>query len=140
LLARGVSLLGGSPNCVLCGNCVELENHPLFVYPFAWAIWVEVYRCFGVDEVLSCNIWVLLGSFLSSLNWGKKAYKGILMIWYTVAWALWWTMNEKIFLKKMLCDVFDRIKCTSWKWLLAKKVNSPCMFYEWHVNTFDYEW
>jgi hypothetical protein len=111
LLARGVPLSGRSPNCVLCRDCVESENHLLLGCSLAWAIWVEVW-CFGVVEVLPGKIWVLLGSFLSSLNWGKKVYKGILMIWHVVVWALWWTMNVKIFSKKepVLCVVFDRIK------------------------------
>jgi hypothetical protein len=33
--------------------------------------------------------------------------------------------NNKIFKIKelVLGDIFDRIKCTSWKWLLSKKTN-----------------
>jgi hypothetical protein len=31
----------------------------------------------------------------------------------------------------------DKIKCVSWKWLLARKPNSHCLCYEWCVNPLD---
>jgi hypothetical protein len=34
-------------------------------------------------------------------------------------------------------EIFEKIKLVSWKWLLSKKVNSPCLFYEWCVDPFD---
>jgi hypothetical protein len=63
LLARGMHLSDEFPNCVLCRDCVESENHIFLTCPFAWDIWVEVYRWFEVFEVPPGNIWTLLDSF-----------------------------------------------------------------------------
>jgi hypothetical protein len=56
-----------------------------------------------------------------------------------VIWLLWRTRNEKIFQDKgnNVAELLDRIKRTSWEWLLTKKVNAPCMYYEWSVNPLD---
>jgi hypothetical protein len=99
------------PNCILCRGCVELENHLFLTYLFVWDI--------------------LLDSFLSSIKRGIRKYTRdfIWPVWHAVVWVIWHTRNDKIFKIKepVLGDVFDRIKCTSWKL-------SPCMYYEWHVN------
>jgi hypothetical protein len=61
------------------------------------------------------------------------------LVWHAVIWLLWRTRNEKKFQDKgnNVAEVMDRIKRTSWEWLLAKKVNAPCMYYEWSVNPLD---
>jgi hypothetical protein len=45
---------------------------------------------------------------------------------------LWRVMNDKIFsAEEVDAEVlFDKIQITSWKWLVAKKINAPCLFYE----------
>jgi hypothetical protein len=49
---------------------------------------MEVYKWFGVVEVLSGNIVSHFQSSLSSLKRGKRPLKGILMVWQTVIWTL----------------------------------------------------
>jgi hypothetical protein len=82
---------------------------------------VEVYRWFGVVEVFPGTIGSLFEGFLSSLKRSKKPNKGITMVWHLVIWILWRVRNDKIFSGKSIDfgDVLERIKCTSWKWLLA---------------------
>jgi hypothetical protein len=47
--------------------------------------------------------------------------------------------NDRIFSNKVLNqeEIFDRIRVSSWKWLLAKKISMPCLFYEWCIDPFD---
>jgi hypothetical protein len=139
LLTRGVVLEEDHPSCAVCGGGVETENHLFLLCPLAWSIWIEVYRWFGVVEVFPGNFGSLFEGFLSSLKCGKKSLKGIRLVWHAVIWVLWRVRNDKIFANKpiVLEEVLDRIKCVSWKWLLARKSNSPCLYYEWCVNPLD---
>jgi exonuclease III len=139
LLTRGVVLEEDHPSCAVCGGGVETENHLFLLCPLAWSIWIEVYRWFGVVEVFPGNFCSLFEGFLSSLKCGKKSLKGIRLVWHAVIWVLWRVRNDKIFANKpiVLEEVLDRIKCVSWKWLLARKSNSPCLYYEWCVNPLD---
>jgi hypothetical protein len=136
LASRGVVFTGGSSTCVLCGVGIETEHHLFLACPFAWKIWMLVCNWFGVVEVISGSISSFLEGFLASISKGKKSHKGILLVWHAVIWLLWRTRNEKNFQDKgnNVAELLDRIKRTSWEWLLAKKVNAPCMYYEWHVN------
>jgi hypothetical protein len=54
------------------------------------------------------------------------------LIWHAVIWLLWRTRNEKNIQDKgnNVLELMDKIKRTSWEWLLAKKANAPCMYYE----------
>jgi hypothetical protein len=94
-----------------------------------------MYRWFEVVEVFSGNICSLFEGFLSFFKRGKKFSKGILLVWHVVIWIFWRVRNDKIFSDKAinLEDVLEGIKCMSWKWLLAKKSNSHCLYYEWIV-------
>jgi hypothetical protein len=71
---------------------------------------------------------VSLQGFLSNYRKGKH-----------VILALWCARNEKIFEAKVRTpeEIFEKIQLISWKWLLSKKANSPCLFYEWCVFSFD---
>jgi hypothetical protein len=139
LAIRGMVLENAHVNCAVCGGGVETENHLFILCPFAWSIWIEVYRWFGVVEVSPGNIASHFIGFLSSLKCGKKPRKGLGMVWHVVLWTLWRVRNDKIFSNKPILfhDVLDRIKCISWNWLLARKPNSFCLFYEWCVNPLD---
>jgi hypothetical protein len=61
------------------------------------------------------------------------------MVWHAVLWVLWHSRNERIFEAKAREpeEIFEKIQIVSWKWLLSKKVKSPCLFYEWCVLPFD---
>jgi hypothetical protein len=63
-------------------------------------------------------------------------------VWHAVVWILWRSRNEKIFFAKDVDAevLFDKIQITSWKWLVAKKSNAPCLFYEWHILTLLIVW
>jgi hypothetical protein len=140
LASRGVALAGDQLSCAVCGGGgVENEDHLFLLCPLAWSIWVEVYRWFGVVEVFPGSIISLFVGFLSSLKRGKKLPKGIMIVWHAVMWVIWRVRNDKIFSDKsiILEDVFDRIKCNSWRWLLARKPISHCLYYEWCVNPLD---
>ncbi|KAK2417808.1 hypothetical protein QL285_040065 [Trifolium repens] len=136
LSARGVVLEEDNLSCAVCGGAVETENYLFLLCPLAWSIWIEVYRWFGLVEVLPGNFSSLIEGFLSSIICGKKFLKGIRMVWHAVIWFLWRVRNDKIFSNKPVAleDVLERIKCVSWKWLLARNSNSHCLYYEWCVN------
>ncbi|KAK2435218.1 hypothetical protein QL285_020294 [Trifolium repens] len=139
LTIRGVLLEGGNVSCAVCGGGVETEDHLFLLCPFAWSIWVEVFKWFGVVEVLSGNFVSLFQSFLSSLKSGKRPQKGIMMVWQTVIWTIWCVRNDKVFSDKPIHfeEVLERLKCIAWKWLLARKSNSLSLYYEWCVNPLD---
>jgi hypothetical protein len=62
----------------------------------------------------------------------KHILQGVLMVWHAVIWALWRSRNVRIFSSKIVDqkEIFDRVRIVSWKLLLAKKINSPFLFYE----------
>jgi hypothetical protein len=116
--------------CVVCGGGVKTEDHLFLMCPLAWSIWVQVYMWFGVVEVFPGSIYFLFVGFFSSFKRGKKPLKGTMMVWHAVMWVLIWCVrNHKIISDKsiVLEDVFERIKCISWKCLLARKPNSHCI-------------
>jgi hypothetical protein len=78
-------------------------------------------------------------SFLKVYRIGKNGHKGVLMVWHAVVWALWRARNDKIFNDKEVNveELFDKIQISLWKWLIAKKIRAPCLFYEWCVNPLD---
>jgi hypothetical protein len=78
-------------------------------------------------------------SFLKVYRKGKPGSKGVFLVWHAVVWILWRLRNDKIFLAiEVDAEVlFDKIQITSWKWLVAKKINAPCLFYEWRINPLD---
>jgi hypothetical protein len=125
--------------CAVYGWGVETENHLFVLCPLAWSTWIEVYRWFGVVKVLLGSIWSIFKGFLSLISRGKKLLNEILMVWHAVIWILWRVRNNKIFSgKSILVDnVLEKIKCTSWKWLLATETNLHCSFYKWRVNPLD---
>jgi hypothetical protein len=136
LASRGVMFTGGSSACVMCGVGAETEHHLFLACPFAWKIWMLVCSWFGVVEVILGSLCSFLECFLKSISRGKKSRQGILLVWHAVLWSLWRVRNEKIFQQKgnNVGEVLERIKRISWDWLLAKKANTPCMYYEWVVN------
>ncbi|KAK2419028.1 hypothetical protein QL285_041167 [Trifolium repens] len=138
LATRGVVFEGDHLLCPVCGGGVETEDHLFLLLSLAWSIWFEVYRWFGVVEVFPGSIYSLFVGFLSSLKCGKKFLKGIMMVWHADIWVLWRVRNDKIFSDKsiVLEEVFEIIKCISWKWL-ARKPNSLYLYYEWCVNPLD---
>jgi hypothetical protein len=96
-------------------------------------------RIGGLVSVVPSTLASMCESFLKGCRKGKQGPKGVLLVWHAVIWILWRARNDKIFsAKEVDADVlFDKIQVISWKWLVAKKINAPCLFYEWCVNPFD---
>jgi hypothetical protein len=99
LATRGVVLEDAHVLWAACGGDVETENHLFLLCPLAWSIWIEVYRWFGVVEVFPGNICSFFEGLLSSLKYGKKSSKGILMVWHAVIWILWRVRNGNFFFR-----------------------------------------
>jgi hypothetical protein len=139
LATRGVLLEAGNVSCAVCGGGAESEDHLFLLCPLAWFIWIEVYKWFGVVEVLPGNIVSHFQSILSSLKGGRRPLKGIMMVWQAIIWTIWRARNDKFFSDKSIHfeEVLDKLKCMAWKWLLARKSNSLSLFYEWCANPLD---
>ncbi|GAU10299.1 hypothetical protein TSUD_422630, partial [Trifolium subterraneum] len=133
---RGV-LPSSEQRCCHCDvGCLETEDHLFLLCPFAWNIWMEIYKWFGLVEVLPDTIGGLFPAFFKALKVPKKKHKGVVMLWQAVVWVIWKTRNDTIFAQKPrnVHEVVDKIKHMSWQWLLAKKSKSPCLFYEWCID------
>jgi hypothetical protein len=132
LMRRGVVLVEPNVVCVLCGKGRETEDHLFASCPTTWEIWSKVHRWFGMISVVPSTIGSLFQAFLPLFRNRKNALKGVILIWHAVIWVLWRTRNERIFRGVLVGpeEIFDRIQLVSWKWLLAKKASSPCLFYE----------
>ncbi|GAU32090.1 hypothetical protein TSUD_152950 [Trifolium subterraneum] len=130
---------GEAVGCVWCGGASESENHLFSTCVTAWLVWAKILRWFGLVSVLPDSISSLIESFLLCFGKKKNGFKGALLVWHAVIWVLWRSRNERIFSGKNVepSEIFDRIQYISWNWLLAKKLNSPCLFYEWCVNPLD---
>jgi hypothetical protein len=131
LLTRGIIQGGEAALCLPCLEASESENHLFVSCPYAWKVWALVHRWFGLSTVLPNSIPSRLEGFLSIYRKGKHGFQGVLLVWRA--------RNEKIFEAKLrtLEEIFEKIQLISWKWLLSKKANSPCLFYEWCVFPFD---
>jgi hypothetical protein len=72
-------------------------------------------------------------SFLKLLKKGRNGQKGVILVWHVVVWTPWRTQNERIFSDKVVAvvvvEIVDRIKNCYWKWILAKKNNTPCAYF-----------
>jgi hypothetical protein len=139
LAYRGVLPNDGVSWCPWCDGEIESENHLLVSCPIAWVVWSNVHRWFGVTSVVPSTMSSMCESFLKVYRIGKNGHKGVLMVWHAVVWALWRARNDKIFNDKEVNveELFDKIQISSWKWLIAKKISAPCLFYEWCVNPLD---
>jgi hypothetical protein len=138
LARRGVDC-GGAVGCVLCGGGRETEDHLFATCSTAWEVWSKVHRWFGVATVVPSSIGSMFQCFLPLFRNRKYALKGINLIWHAVLWVFWRTRNERIFRGIVVRseEIFDRDQVVSWKWLLAKKATSPCLFYMWCIEPFD---
>ncbi|GAU37496.1 hypothetical protein TSUD_275480 [Trifolium subterraneum] len=136
LVRRRIIIDGEASFCVFCNGARESENHLFSSCATAWLVWSKVHRWFGLTSVLPNSISSLLESFLTCYRKKKNGFKGVLLVWHAVIWVLWRLRNERIFSGTIVepSEIFDRVQYVSWKWLLAIKVNSPCLFYEWCVN------
>jgi hypothetical protein len=138
-LARRRVLLVEDSSCIFCGSVGESENHLFASCPMAWSVWLKVFNWFGMTPFLPHSMSSIFETFCA---WGvrrKPARHGVIMVWHAVIWALWRSRNDRIFSTKIvtLDEIFDRIRLVSWKWLLAKKVSTPCLFYEWCIDPLD---
>jgi hypothetical protein len=61
---------------------------------------LEIYKWFGLVEVLSDNVGALFSSIFGALK-SKKAHKGMIMIWNAILWVIWKTRNDAIFTYKI---------------------------------------
>jgi hypothetical protein len=59
------------------------------------------------------------------------------ILWQAVVWVIWKTRNGAIFAQKShdVHEAVEKIKRVYWQWILAKKKRSPCLYYEWSVNS-----
>jgi hypothetical protein len=97
-----------------------------------------VFKWFGVAPLLPHSMSSIFETFRVLGKGRKHVAQGVLMVWHAVMWALWRSRNDRIFSNKVLNheEIFDRIRTSSWKWLLAKKISMPCLFYEWCIDPF----
>jgi hypothetical protein len=111
----------------------------VFSCQMSWVVWTKVYRWFDLTTVLPDSIGALFRCFLVPIRHRMNASKGMLLVWHAVIWVLWKARNERIFRGIVIGpeEIFDRIQVVSWKWLMAKKVSSPCLFYEGCIEPFD---
>jgi hypothetical protein len=81
-LDRRVVWLNGDQTCCHCGlGCQEQEDHLFFLYLFTWNIWIEIYKWYGLSEVLPDTIGAIFLSFFGALKVAKKCHKGVVMLW-----------------------------------------------------------
>ncbi|KAK2406293.1 hypothetical protein QL285_042035 [Trifolium repens] len=68
LAKRGVILSGGQVNCPWYLEARETEDHLFLLCSFAWKIWMEVYKWFGLVEVLPNTIGALFLGFFETFR------------------------------------------------------------------------
>jgi hypothetical protein len=125
-------------NLVRCGIGIDGAENNLLMSCLTWVVWSKVHRWFGLTTVLPDSIGSLFRCFLQSIRCQNHALKGVIMAWPAVIWVLR-ARNKRIFREIVIGpeEIFDRIQVVSWKWLMAKKVSSPCLFYEFCIESFD---
>jgi hypothetical protein len=135
IIGNGVDTLW--PCCV---GEIESENHLFVLWPLSWEVWSLVHGWFCISSVAAASISCLFDSFLTVCRNGELGLKGILLVWHVEVWMVWRSRNVMSFcaIQANVEKIFYRIQLVSWKWLLAKKINLKCLFYEWGVNPLDY--
>jgi hypothetical protein len=123
--------------CIFGEMSGELENYLFAFCSLAW--WLKVFKWFGVVTALPHSMSSIFERFRALSSSRKYIFHDILMVWHAVIWALWRSRNDRIFPSIVVApqEIFDRIRIISWKWLLAKKISSSYLFYEWFIDSFD---
>jgi hypothetical protein len=74
--------------------------------------WLEIYKWFGLVEVLPDTVGAMFLSFFGAFKVAKKRHKGIVMLWQAVIWLIWRVRNDVIFAQKShsVIEAVEKIK------------------------------
>jgi hypothetical protein len=101
LVRRGVVVVGG-PSCAFCDLFGESENHLFASCSLACAVWLKVFKWFGVVPVLPHSMSSIFETFRVLGAGRKHVIQGVLMVWHAIIWALWRSRNYRIFSNKVM--------------------------------------
>jgi hypothetical protein len=135
LALRNVLPLEVSPLCVMCNLKEESVLHLFLHCEVACAVWSKLMAWLNCWFVTPPNFFVHWECWSIGGN-SKKETKGFWLIWHTTIWVLWNRRNEKIFKGRNfeVDELVEEIKVLSWRWMLERLHNPPCLFYEWIWN------
>ncbi|GAU26578.1 hypothetical protein TSUD_266930 [Trifolium subterraneum] len=121
--------------CAFCGVSVESVDHLFTSCDFIFPVWYKLVRWLGFQFVSPNSIIGLFEGFLGfSVN--RKFRLGCVLIWHAAVWSIWNSLYDLIFARGTVSidTLVEKVKLSSWKWLLAKNPGNPCSFYEWEVQ------
>ncbi|MCI22359.1 myb-like transcription factor, partial [Trifolium medium] len=92
----------------------------------------SIFRWLGVIIIIPPNLFSLF-ECLSEAASNKRIRKGLWLIWHSTIWVIWKSRNDITFANgvKDPMKAVDDIKMLSWRWGLARRKISICLFYEW---------
>ncbi|GAU37888.1 hypothetical protein TSUD_395720 [Trifolium subterraneum] len=123
-LHRRRVLVGATDSsCVFCGAVEESVDHIFVSCDRISSVWYRVSRWLGVEYVSPNSIMQVFESFFG-LGVGCRVRLGFILVWHAVVWTIWTSQNDIIFAGGY--SVVDRVKLSSWKWILGKNPDSPC--------------
>lgn len=135
LALRNVLPPDASNLCVLGNLKEESAIHLLLHCEVASKVWLNIMLWLEVLFLIPPNFFVHWECW-SVGERNKKVTKGLWLIWHTTMWTLWKARNDKIFkgISRVVDDIVEEIKVLSWRWMLNRTNNPPCLFYEWCWN------
>jgi hypothetical protein len=71
-------------------------EHLFLTCNVSYMVWYSIFRWLRVQSALPGGI-IGLFEFLLGMAIGRRAYLGLLIIWYAVIWSIWNCRNDLIF-------------------------------------------
>ncbi|KAL7198649.1 hypothetical protein ACSBR2_021034 [Camellia fascicularis] len=110
-------------DCVFCQAEVESLNHVLLLCPFAWKVWSNLMKWWGL-------LWVSPSSVVMLMHWwlGWKSRKKEKQVWRSILiaalWSLWKCRNDYLFNgQQHTCeDLCELIKVRVALWLKSHSI------------------
>ncbi|GLT45512.1 hypothetical protein SLA2020_193400 [Shorea laevis] len=96
LCRRGVAFSGRSVCCGFCHEGVEQLQHIFCECKEVWLVWMKLLGWWGVQSVLSNDVFGLAEAIMFGINGGCLMDLGALIFLIT-AWFVWFWRNQKVF-------------------------------------------
>ncbi|GKV32262.1 hypothetical protein SLEP1_g40879 [Rubroshorea leprosula] len=119
---RGIIQALEDCKCALCGKEAENTSHLFIHCNFAWHLWNDCFKWWGLIHVLDKDCWKVFQQHPNPLRRAKWK-EGWECIWFGIVWTIWLARNEKIFREKEpdKMRLLELVQIRTFRWLKSRK-------------------
>ncbi|GKV05277.1 hypothetical protein SLEP1_g17307 [Rubroshorea leprosula] len=124
--------------CALCGKEAENTSHLFIHCNFAWHLWNDCFKWWGLIHVLDKDCWKVFQQHPNPLRRAKWK-EGWECIWFGIVWTIWLARNEKIFQEKEpnKMRLLELVQIRTFRWLKSRKGGCVFSLSDWLHNPVD---